>query len=125
MPVMTTERLPLQQVLMNLIGNAIKHGHIDRPGVTVRVAAHEVGDTAEFTVIDDGPGISPEYHERVWGIFQTLAPRDKAEGTGVGLALVKKIVERRGGSVWLESQPGAGATFRFTLRNDAPTGAAA
>jgi signal transduction histidine kinase len=65
-------------------------------------------------VSDNGPGIAPEYHERIWGIFQTLAPRDKVEGTGIGLSVVKKIVESRGGRVSLESEPGHGATFRFT-----------
>jgi signal transduction histidine kinase len=65
-------------------------------------------------VRDNGPGIAPEFHERIWGIFQTLAPRDKVESTGVGLSLVKKIVETRGGQVSLDSAPGRGATFRFT-----------
>ena len=63
---------------------------------------------------DNGPGIAPEYHERIWGIFQTLDARDKVEGTGIGLSLVKKIVEARGGRAWVESSPGAGATFHFT-----------
>jgi signal transduction histidine kinase len=66
-----------------------------------------------FAVSDDGPGIAPEYHERIFGIFQTLQPRDHVEGTGIGLSLVKKIVESRGGRVWVESAEGAGATFRF------------
>ena len=114
MPLIKTERLVLEQVLMNLIGNAIKHGHVDRPEVTVRVTARDLGEVVEFAVVDDGPGIAPEYHDRVWGIFQTLASRDKVEGTGVGLALVKKIVERRGGSVSLQSEKDKGATFRFT-----------
>jgi signal transduction histidine kinase len=125
MPEITTERLPLEQVLMNLISNAIKHGHTDRPAVAIRVAARDVGEVIEFTVTDDGPGIAPEYHERVWEIFQTLASRDKVEGTGVGLALVKKIVERRGGRVSLESEPGRGATFRVLWPKQALAGAGA
>jgi signal transduction histidine kinase len=64
-------------------------------------------------VSDNGPGIAPEYHERIWGIFQTLAARDKVEGTGSGLSVVKEIVETRGGSVAVESAPDQGATFRF------------
>jgi PAS domain S-box-containing protein len=123
MPVITTERLPLEQVLMNLIGNAIKHGHAGRPEVAITITARDAGDAVEFAVSDDGPGIPPEFHERIWGIFQTLAARDKVEGTGIGLALVKKIVERRGGRVSLDSRPGSGATFRFLWPRDVSTGA--
>jgi signal transduction histidine kinase len=65
-------------------------------------------------VADNGPGIAPEYHERIFGIFQTLQARDKVEGTGIGLSLVKKLVESRGGRIWVESPPQGGATFRFT-----------
>ena len=65
-------------------------------------------------VSDDGPGIEHEYHERIFRIFQTLAPRDQVEGSGVGLSLVKKLVESRGGVVSVQSTPGAGALFRFT-----------
>jgi signal transduction histidine kinase len=65
-------------------------------------------------VSDNGPGIAPQYHDRIFGIFQTLEARDKVEGTGIGLSVVKKLVESRGGRVWLESEAGQGATFRFT-----------
>ena len=64
---------------------------------------------------DNGPGIEARHFDKVFQLFQTLAPRDKIEGTGVGLALVKKIIELEGGKIWLESRPGAGATFHFTL----------
>lgn len=114
MPEIQTERLLLEQVFMNLVSNAIKHGHAGRPEVTIRVTARDAGDWVEFAVTDDGPGIAPEYHNRIWGIFQTLAPRDKVEGTGLGLALVKKLVERRGGRVSLTSEAERGATFHFT-----------
>ncbi|MFY0532569.1 ATP-binding protein [Nannocystis pusilla] len=67
--------------------------------------------TVRISFRDDGPGIAPGFHERIWGLFQTLESRDKFEGAGIGLSVVKKIVESRGGSVALESQPGAGATF--------------
>jgi len=110
LPEMVTDVLTLQQVFLNLISNAIKHGGA---GVGVTIAAAPVAQGWEFSVGDDGPGIRPEFQDRVWGMFQTLAPRDKVEGTGIGLALVKKIVEARGGTVALESQEGAGATFRF------------
>jgi PAS domain S-box-containing protein len=111
MPVLFSERLPLQQVFQNLIGNALKHGGND---VCVTVSCRERGNTYEFAVADDGPGIPPQYHERIFGIFQTLASRDKVEGSGLGLALIKKIVEHHNGRVWLESVPGAGATFFFS-----------
>lgn len=114
MPTVEAERVPLQQVFMNLLGNAVKYAAAVRPDAGVEVEWRDAGDEVEFAVRDNGPGIAPEFHERVWAIFQTLAPRDKVEGTGVGLSVVKKIVETRGGRVSLESAPGEGATFRFT-----------
>ena len=80
----------------------------------MRVTWRDAGDAYEFAVADNGAGIAPEFHERIWGIFQTLEARDKVEGTGIGLAVVRKIVESRGGRAWVESVPGEGATFRFT-----------
>jgi signal transduction histidine kinase len=120
MPVISAEQLPLQQVFMNLIGNAIKHH--DKPSGTVRVSCTDVPQDdrsssppmIEFVVADDGPGIEPQYHEKVFMIFQTLEARDKVEGTGVGLSLVRKIVETQGGSIRLEAAKGNGSTFRFT-----------
>ncbi len=112
LPVVCTEPVALQQVLMNLVGNALKHA--GRPDVQVRVDARESGENWEFHVTDNGPGIAPQFHARVWGIFQTLEARDKVENTGIGLAIVKKIVEGRGGRVWIESTEGHGATFCFT-----------
>ncbi|MBW3655228.1 MAG: PAS domain-containing protein [Gemmatimonadetes bacterium] len=112
LPRMVTERLPLQQVFMNLIGNAAKYN--TSPGPWVQVTAGDLGSAFEFSVADNGPGIAPEYHERIFGIFQTLQARDKVEGTGIGLSLVKKLVESRGGRIWVESPPNGGATFRFT-----------
>ena len=127
MPVIFGEHLRLQQVFMNLIGNAIKHH--DKPAGCVRVTwrdvpAEESGDgpeIVEFAVSDDGPGIEPQYHEKVFMIFQTLEARDKVEGTGVGLSLVRKVVESQGGSVVLESETGKGSTFRFTWPMRTPT----
>lgn len=112
LPVLFTERLPLHQVFSNLIGNAIKH-HTG-PALHIRISATQRAGMVEFAVADNGPGIAPQYHERIFGIFQTLAPRDQVEGSGLGLALVKKIVEHQGGRVWVESDEGQGATFRFT-----------
>ncbi|HEU4323203.1 MAG TPA: PAS domain-containing protein [Roseiflexaceae bacterium] len=112
MPTLETERLPLQQVFANLIQNAIKHNN--RPDVQIEVGWAERGPCFEFSVRDNGPGIAPQYHERIFGIFQTLASRDKVEGSGLGLALIKKIVEHHGGHVSLDSAEGSGATFSFT-----------
>ncbi len=121
LPALVTEKLPLQQVLMNLIGNGLKHGGA-HPRVHVS-ARHEEGAWT-FTVRDGGPGIAPEYHERIFAIFQTLQARDRVESTGIGLSIVKKMVESRGGRVWVQSAPGEGAAFRFTwpARPDAEVG---
>jgi signal transduction histidine kinase len=111
MPVLRTERAPLQQVFMNLVGNALKHA--GRPDPRVTVWAREGDRFDEFSVSDNGPGIAAAYHEKIWAIFQTLETRDRVEGTGIGLAVVKKIVEARGGRAWVESAEGAGASFHF------------
>jgi signal transduction histidine kinase len=112
MPVIETERVPLEQVFLNLIGNAIKYNR--RPGARVEIGVALDGAVHRFSVADNGPGIAPQYRERVWQIFQTLAARDKVEGTGIGLSVVRKIVEARGGRTWLESDVGQGTTFYFT-----------
>lgn len=114
LPILLAERIPLQQVFMNLITNAVKYSSSTTENPEVDIEWRDTGDAFEFSVRDNGPGIRPEYHERIWGIFQTLAARDKVEGTGVGLALVQKVVESRGGAVAVDSEPGHGATFRFT-----------
>jgi light-regulated signal transduction histidine kinase (bacteriophytochrome) len=119
LPTLKTHRLLLQQVFLNLITNALKYGSADE--ARVAITARREGQMWEFAVSDNGPGIDPAFHDKIWGIFQTLQPRDTVEGTGIGLALVKKIVEGRGGRVWVESQAGAGATFRFTWP-EAPAG---
>jgi len=112
MPLIRTPKAPIEQVFRNLIGNAIKHHH--RESGTIRVNAGEHGDFVEFSVSDDGPGIPPELHERAFAMFQTLKPRDEVEGTGIGLALVKRLVEVHGGTVGIDSTTTTGATFRFT-----------
>jgi signal transduction histidine kinase len=112
MPTMITDRFGLHQVFLNLIGNAVKFSHAADSRIEIDVDDGG-GAFYEFFVIDNGPGIPIEFQHRIWAIFQTLAPRDEIEGTGIGLALVKKTVESRGGRVRVESAPGHGSTFSF------------
>jgi PAS domain S-box-containing protein len=112
LPVLMTERLWLQQVFSNLIGNAIKHH--DRLEGHIWVDVQEKGKFYQFAVSDDGPGIDPAYHQKVFVIFQTLQARDKTESTGIGLSLVKSIVENKGGTVQIESTQNRGTTFLFS-----------
>lgn len=105
------DRTVLQQALMNLLSNALKHGPA---GGKITVDAQTDGPWVRFSVKDEGPGIAPEYHQRVWGMFQTLSARDEKESTGIGLAVVRKVVQAQGGRAWLESSPGHGAAFYFT-----------
>ena len=114
LPTLDAARAPLTQTLQNLIGNAIKH-HDNPADGHVHVHARTLAGAVEFTVADDGPGIPEQFRERVFGMFQTLRPRDEVEGSGMGLAIVKKIVERHGGKVWLDACPeGNGLAVRFT-----------
>ncbi len=112
MPPLEVQRFPFQQVWSNLIGNALKHGA--RDGARVRVTARDAGDVWEFSVSDNGPGIAPQFQQRIFGMFQTLKARDEVEGAGIGLTIVQTVVGDRGGRVWVESEPGEGATFFFT-----------
>ena len=93
-------RMPLQQVLMNLISNAIKHHHKKRGLIVVTV--EDRGAFHAFAVKDDGPGISAQFHDQIFKMFQTLKPRDQVEGSGIGLAMVRKNIEVSGGTLTLE-----------------------
>ena len=112
MPVFETKRVLLLQVFINLLSNAIKYN--DKDNGIVIITVNDLGTHYEFTVTDNGMGIDAIYHEKVFGIFQTLESRDKVEGTGIGLAIIKKSVEDIGGSIVLDSEPGRGARFTFT-----------
>lgn len=107
LPTVDFELTKAQQLFQNLFSNAIKY--MDKPAGLIRVGCVARESFWEFFVADNGPGIEEKYFEKVFQLFQTLAPRDEVEGTGVGLALVKKIVELEGGRAWLTSVPGAGA----------------
>jgi light-regulated signal transduction histidine kinase (bacteriophytochrome) len=103
----------LVRVFQNLIANALKFCKADRP--IVRIAAEQHGSEWVFSVADNGIGIDPQYRDRIFLIFQRLHQQGEYPGTGIGLAVVKRIVERNGGRIWLESEPGKGTTFFFTL----------
>ncbi len=114
MPRLQTDELHLTQVFQNLISNAVNHH--PGPQGKVEISGRDQGDFWEFTVRDDGLGIEPRHHERIFQMFQSLQTNQDVESTGIGLALVRKIVEEHGGKVWVESQgvPGQGSIFRFT-----------
>jgi signal transduction histidine kinase len=107
LPTFPAVQAALTQVLQNLIGNAIKHHPAPHAG-HVWVEAEPGADSIEFRVADDGPGIPERFRDRVFGMFQTLKPRDEVEGSGMGLAIVRKLVERQGGKVWLSEHPTTG-----------------
>jgi signal transduction histidine kinase len=112
LPTIHTERIPLQQILTNLISNAVKYHNRENGHISIRY--RELEKHYEFTVSDDGPGIEPRYHEKIFIIFQTLQERDAIESTGVGLAIVKKILEDKKCSIQVVSDVGKGAAFTFT-----------
>ncbi len=113
LPVILCEPTMMRQVLQNLLSNAIKY--MDKPEGRISVCCVEEDEFWQFSVADNGPGIERKYFERVFQMFQTLSARDTFESTGVGLTVVKKIVETHGGAIWVESEVGMGSTFFFTL----------
>lgn len=113
LPSVTHDRTLLAQVFQNLIGNAVKH--MGKPDGTITVSCNDRGRTWEFSVSDDGVGIEEKYFEKIFKMFQGLKPRNGTESSGIGLALVKKIVQRSNGDVWVTSTPGQGSAFFFTV----------
>jgi light-regulated signal transduction histidine kinase (bacteriophytochrome) len=105
-------RMPVQQILMNLVSNALKHHH--RKQGHIELTAEDRGDLYAFVIKDDGPGIPIKHHDEIFKIFRTLKPRDEIEGSGMGLAIVRKHIDVAGGSIWLDSDDGKGSTFHFT-----------
>jgi light-regulated signal transduction histidine kinase (bacteriophytochrome) len=113
LPGVMADPTQLSQLFQNLIGNALKFRGECPPKISVTV--ERLADAWKFSVCDNGIGIEPQYFERIFFVFQRLHTRREYPGTGIGLSLCKKIVERHGGQIWLESEPGQGSKFHFTL----------
>jgi len=116
LPTLPGDRTQLIQVFQNLISNATKFN--ERSDPLVQISAEREGEMWRVAVRDNGIGIDPENHDRIFGIFQRLHTREEYPGTGIGLAVCKKIIERHGGKIWIESELGAGSTFFFTLHSE-------
>ena len=113
LPSICGNRIQFQQIFQNLLSNAIKYH--DKAKGKIEVGFNDYPDEYEFWVKDDGPGIKEQFQEKVFGIFQTLQPRDKIESTGVGLSIIKKIILQHNGNIWVESDGETGSTFKFRL----------
>jgi light-regulated signal transduction histidine kinase (bacteriophytochrome) len=113
LPVVPVQEVHLEQLFQNLIGNAIKYHNLQPPRVHVSAISEQ--DHWVFSVQDNGIGIDPEYHQSIFGLFKRLHAGAQYSGTGIGLAICHKIVERYGGRIWVESAPGKGSTFFFKL----------
>ncbi|MDH7598426.1 MAG: ATP-binding protein [Sedimentisphaerales bacterium] len=113
LPTIVADRTRIGQVFQNLISNAIRY--MDKPIGKIEISCQDDGQYWRFAVKDNGPGIEAKYFEKIFQLFQTLSSRDDGAGTGIGLAVLKKIIEQYGGRVWVESQVGEGSTFLFTL----------
>jgi signal transduction histidine kinase len=113
LPVVTSQRTYLTQIFQNLLDNAVKY--MDKPDGQIKIRCVELGSFWQFGISDNGPGIDEKYFDKIFQIFQTLNRRDEVQSTGIGLSLVRKIVELYGGKVWVESKIDEGTTFFFTL----------
>ncbi|RZK42465.1 MAG: PAS domain S-box protein [Pedobacter sp.] len=119
MPIIQSSKAPIRQLFQNLIGNALKYKHPDR-AAKIRIRYEETNTHHQFAISDNGIGIDRSYFDKIFIIFQRLHNKDQYEGTGMGLAISKKIVENLGGTIWLESQPAIGSTFYFTILKTNP-----
>ena len=111
-PEIETDTIRFHQVVANLVSNAIKY--IDKPKGLIRIKNVTLEECCQITIEDNGPGIEEEYHQKIFQLFQTLSTRDQVESTGIGLSIVKKIIEEQGGKIWVDSVPGKGTSFTFT-----------
>jgi light-regulated signal transduction histidine kinase (bacteriophytochrome) len=114
LPAVLVDPIPMVQLFQNLVGNALKYRKKDEPP-RVRIAATKTGKEWVFSISDNGIGIDPQYAERIFAIYQRLHSNKEIPGTGIGLAICKKIVERHGGRIWVKSDLKKGSTFYFTL----------
>ncbi|MBN2104554.1 HAMP domain-containing protein [bacterium] len=113
LPVVEYEKIYIEQVFQNLVGNAIKY--MDKDQGIISINCRKNNGFWKFSITDNGPGIESKYHEKIFQIFQTLKPRDEIESTGIGLTIVKRIIENSGGKIWVKSALGKGSTFAFTI----------
>jgi len=114
LPMILADETQLTQVFQNLIGNALKYRAKERPA-QIQIEAQPLQGAWRFSVQDNGIGMEPQYFERIFQMFQRLHTREQYPGTGIGLAICRRIVERHGGRIWVESSPDKGSTFYFTL----------
>ncbi len=112
LPSIKSDPTQMHQLFQNLISNAV--AHIERKKGLVKISCEDCKKYWKFQIEDNGVGIPEEYHEKIFKIFQTLDTREKS--TGIGLSIVKKIVDLYGGNIWLESEPGVGTSFYFTIK---------
>jgi chemotaxis family two-component system sensor kinase Cph1 len=113
LPTVMADKIQLVQLLQNLIGNAIKFQSEEQP--RIHISVRDKGPEWLFSINDNGIGFDPEYKDRIFVIFQRLNPKNKYPGTGMGLAICKRIIERHNGQIWADSEPGKGSTFYFTI----------
>ena len=113
LPMVRCDRQRLSQIFENLLDNAVRY--MDKPHGQIVIRGTEEAACWKFSVTDNGPGINEKYHERIFEVYQTLSTKDESESTGMGLSIVKKIVESYFGRIWIDSKLGQGVTFFFTL----------
>jgi signal transduction histidine kinase len=113
LPVLMCQKTYISQIFQNIISNAIKY--MDKEKGQIKVGCIDEGGFWKFSIADNGPGIDYKYYKKIFKIFQTLSPSDETESTGIGLSVAKKLVKLNGGRIWVESNPGEGSTFFFTL----------